>query len=134
MHFQEAFFVAEGCLTDTSCLRSDTLLALRAPVGTTLEIPNASGQSRLWLTANSGKIEVYAITLPDAVTDLVSCQGIVVSFVILFFSNSRQIDIEFRKRRCTDSRHVARNDSKTSATKGEIQNSRQTLDYLTDIF
>lgn len=88
-----AFFVAEDCLATTSSLHWDTLLALRAPVGTTLEIPNANDQSRLWLTAKTGQIEVYAITLPGSIPDL----------------PRQDIDSNrYRKRRGTDSQHMTR--------------------------
>jgi len=111
-------------------------LALRAPVGTTLEIPNANDQSRLWLTAKTGQIEVYAITLPGSIPDLPR-QGIVATFIIFFFSNSRHLDIDsnrYRKRRGTDSQHMTQDGSKKSTTKSEIRNRLATLDYLTDIF
>ena len=48
----------------TSCLRWDTVLALRAPMGTSLEFPDSIEQSTLWLQTPCGHIELYAITLP----------------------------------------------------------------------
>lgn len=55
-----ALYIGEGSLLSTSCLRWNTVLALRAPIGTNLEIPDSVERSTLWLQAPTGQIELYS--------------------------------------------------------------------------
>lgn len=57
------------CFTQTPCLQRESVIAVRAPSGTSLEIPEcralsigAEHQYKILLTSVSGQIEVYAFT------------------------------------------------------------------------
>jgi len=59
-------FITESSLSQASQLQSHTLLALRAPGGTKLEIPHLTDPYQLWVSSSSGQVEVYAVALPSA--------------------------------------------------------------------
>ena len=58
-------FITESSLSQASRLQSHTLLALRAPGGTKLEIPHLTDPYQLWVSSSSGQVEVYAVALPS---------------------------------------------------------------------
>lgn len=62
---QRVLFITESSLSQASRLQSHTLLALRAPGGTKLEIPHLTDPYQLWVSSSSGQVEVYAVALPS---------------------------------------------------------------------
>ncbi|OUS44845.1 E2F/DP family winged-helix DNA-binding domain-domain-containing protein, partial [Ostreococcus tauri] len=62
---ESAFFVSEDSLSNTSYLQWDALLAIRAPMGTTLEILDHQERLNLWLKSASGQIQLYVISLRE---------------------------------------------------------------------
>ena len=62
---QCVLFITESSLSQASRLQSHTLLALRAPGGTKLEIPHLTDPYQLWVSSSSGQVEVYAVALPS---------------------------------------------------------------------
>lgn len=63
-NYECVLFITESSLSQTSRLQSHTLLALRAPGGTKLEIPHLTDPYQLWVSSSSGQVEVYAVALP----------------------------------------------------------------------
>jgi len=65
-NYESVLFITESSLSQASQLQSHTLLALRAPGGTKLEIPHLTDPYQLWVSSSSGQVEVYAVALPSA--------------------------------------------------------------------
>lgn len=67
--YKDVLSVPQVCFTQTPCLQRESVIAVRAPSGTSLEIPEcralsigAEHQYKILLTSVSGQIEVYAFT------------------------------------------------------------------------
>jgi transcription factor E2F3 len=65
---KESLYVTEINLKEPRSLQQDTLIALRGPDGTSLEVPEVNGRFQLWLTTKDGQLEVYAISVPEIST------------------------------------------------------------------
>jgi hypothetical protein len=55
-------------LKEPRSLQQDTLIALRGPEGTSLEVPEVNDRFQLWLTTKDGQLEVYAVSVPEIST------------------------------------------------------------------
>merc|ERR1711959_57037 len=71
--YKPLLYVTQGDIKSLPCFSQDTLIAIRAPHGTTLEVPDpdqASDQKRdsgrrryqIFLKSNNGPIEVYLVS------------------------------------------------------------------------